>query len=98
MIVYFWPSLPAGRPFSIGSGDWPNAAGNTPVYSVSLLASSMPLNVIGLLSPGPVIEASEGPLANAVGASRAATQSTNRRRFIGELLSRGRRLYTGRPG
>jgi hypothetical protein len=42
--------------------------------------------------------ASEGPFARAAGASSAAAKRTNRRRFIGELLSRGRRLYTGRAG
>ena len=35
---------------------------------------------------GPVIEAAEGPLASAAGASSAAAASTNSRRFIGELL------------
>src|SRR6266480_106075 len=91
VISYFGPRSPFGLAI-IGSGCWPKAAGKNPAASARSIIGepvvSVPLILIGLPSPGPVIVASDGPLAEAAaGRTSAAAASRKRRRFM-QLLSR----------
>src|SRR5215211_322734 len=92
---YFGPKLPLGRASSIGSGCRANTAGKKPACSarfiVGLPGAQQPV-IVRLPpppTPGPLIEASDGPLPSAAaGTARAATERMRKTRFIVGLLSR----------
>src|SRR5256885_13179066 len=89
-MVSFGPRLPDGRVGSIGSGDWPKAAGKKPASMVSCPSgvasvSPLPTSLSVLLRVPPVIDASDGPFAAAVAGSKspsASAASTSIERFI----------------